>query len=152
MLLWKRICLARLSTPDRASKQIRKILKIQFLFQRSRLSPTSLQSAKGKIDWATTVLPVCFNGAPNRPMWNQQAQNILVFRTIICQTHKPAALIIVCPALARTIHGQKCSKIFLNSSRQAYSASGKTPFDLVQFSLTEEKNTRDGFPNWSAKV
>jgi hypothetical protein len=30
------------------------------------------------------------NGAPNRPLWKQQAQNTLVFRAIICQTHKLA--------------------------------------------------------------
>src|SRR6266446_2283362 len=37
-------------------------------------------------------------------------------------------------------------KIFLNCSRQAYSASGKTPFDLVQFSLTEEKTREMDYP------
>jgi hypothetical protein len=91
------------------------------------------------------------NGAPNRPLWKQQAQNTLVFRAIICQTHKLACSYRL-SGTRRTIHGPKCSKNFLNCSRQSCSASGKTPFDLVQFSLTEEKNTRDGFPNWSAKV
>src|SRR5262245_50521151 len=82
------------------------------------------------------------------------AQKILVFRAGICQTQvaccacRPSG-----PALVETIHGQKCSKFFLNYSRQGCSASCKSHFEnCFQFSLTEKKNTRDGFLNWFAKV
>jgi len=46
--------------------------------------------------------------SPEPPMWNQQAQNILVFRPIICQTHKLAAPI----ALSGTRWDNSCSKMF----------------------------------------
>jgi hypothetical protein len=78
---------------------------------------------------ATTLLPALPQMVlRTRPCENHHAQNILVFRTIICQTHQ-ACCAYRLYGTRRDNSWPKMFKIFNKLFSTGYSASGKRSFD-----------------------